>query len=692
MEKNNVKRISCKRCQQRKIRCSRTFPCGNCSTASARCEYRESDFKRPPVSREYVASLETRIASLEGFLARLKDAGGDERNQILDGAEVKDYVPSFSETPLLEEESAISEALAKASLQETTDGLMIYHGPTSFFQGDVGDARAASSSSTSKPSPSQADRANLSNPTMRLCVGLFFTWLYPLFMFIDREAFLGDFEENPVDGDFCSPPLVYATAALGALMSGDPEVRALSATFAATAQNILLTEGMDAPKPTSIQALLCCGFYDVGQRKISRGWLLAGMAFRMGQDIGFQRDPTYLESEMGERSRAKSASPSPYPFDTEFRRRVYWGCFLSDKIFSLYLGRPATMHETDGDMNISEPLPNEPPIWDNWLSAHDLSSLKTMRPDGDGPGLTPVFNQEIELARIIHDMLSTTFAPKKQKDAKARRWTEISLNKLNARLVAWHEALPADMRWKKWWTNKDVLQPNVAILHVLYHSTRICLNLPFLASVGPNPSISDETSNNPLAVSYRICKTAAESLSDVIQRFRGQHTLGNAPILFVGGSVIAMNAIMVTLRHQGGGSGPAPSVKDTLLPFLYEALGELAPSWSLAGEARLRFRSALNKQQHADGAAEDWQDGAPAPVPETPGDPSVAGPSSVDMTPRHGASFGNLSPEQYVWEPMNVLGGDAAYWGAMGDSLLGTDLNFFDGMTDFDWPDEPPTQ
>lgn len=228
---------------------------------------------------------------------------------------------------------------------------MIYHGPTSFFQGDVGDAQPTSSSSTSKPSPSsQAHRANLSNPTMRLCVGLFFTWLYPLFMFIDREAFLGDFEENPADGDFCSPPLIYAIAALGALMSGDPEVKALAATFAATAQNILLTEGMDAPKPTSIQALLCCGFYEVGQRKISRGWLLAGesatlllscsrderyflraagMAFRMGQDIGFQRDPTYLESEAGERSRATSLPPNPY--DTEFRRRVYWGCFLSDK-------------------------------------------------------------------------------------------------------------------------------------------------------------------------------------------------------------------------------------------------------------------------------------------------------------------------------------------------------------------------
>ncbi|KAK1701813.1 hypothetical protein BDP67DRAFT_585826 [Colletotrichum lupini] len=102
MEKNQ-KRISCKRCQQRKIRCSRTFPCTNCSTASAKCEFRESDFKRPPVSREYVAALESRIASLESLLGNLKAADGDERNQILDDLEVQDYVPSFSGLPLADE-------------------------------------------------------------------------------------------------------------------------------------------------------------------------------------------------------------------------------------------------------------------------------------------------------------------------------------------------------------------------------------------------------------------------------------------------------------------------------------------------------------------------------------------------------------------------------------------------------------
>ncbi|KAK1848628.1 transcription factor [Colletotrichum chrysophilum] len=704
------------------IRCSRTFPCANCSAASAKCEFRESDFKRPPVSREYVAALESRIASLEGFLARLKEASNDERNQILDEVEIKDYVPSFSSLPL-EDEAALSEALTKATLQETLDGSMIYHGPTSIFQNDYGDT-CGSSSGNSKKSPFQDDRSNLINQTMRLCLGLFFYWQYPLFMFIDREAFVAEFEDNPIDGDFCSPPLIYAAAAIGALMSKDPEIRSRAQGFADTAQSILTTEGLSAPRPTSVQALLCCGYYEVGQGNISRGWMFAGMAFRMGQDIGFQREPTHWGSE------DRPNSESPFPFDNEFRRRIYWGCFLSDKIFSLFLGRPTFMYENDADVNLSEPLPHEPPVWENWLFSHDLGFLKTVRPAG--PKLTLLFNQQIELARIIHDMLSTTFAPRKKTDAHARRWTEVSLNKLNARLVAWHEALPTNMRWKKWFTNKNNLQVNVAILHTLYHSTRISLNLPFIASIGHTPSLSEdkpENEKNPLAQSFRVCRAGAEGIVDVLQRFKSEHTLGNAPLLFVGGCILAMNAILVTCRHM---SNPSSLANDTLLPILDDALQDMAHSWSLAGEARLKFKSVLDvktrrsagppteAEKHVSGSRSASEvpksvpvlheelsktaattpavASAPAPNMASPGPGVLIDPTLI--TPG-GESLGNMgiatqsgdleTPGQHVWEPMSVLDSESAYWAGVGDNFLAeSDLNFFDGVPEFDWSDQPP--
>ena len=53
------------------------------------------------------------------------------------------------------------------------------------------------------------------------------------------------------------------------------------------------------------------------------------MAFRMGQDLGLQRDPTLWGRPV--------QSAAIYFFDEEFRRRIYWGCFLSDKYGNFWL-------------------------------------------------------------------------------------------------------------------------------------------------------------------------------------------------------------------------------------------------------------------------------------------------------------------------------------------------------------------
>ncbi|KAI0113096.1 fungal-specific transcription factor domain-containing protein [Daldinia grandis] len=451
MENNYVRRLSCKRCQHRKIRCSRTHPCGNCSAANARCEFRDNDFKRPPVSREYATALESRVAMLEGVLARLKNATHEERNTILGDVIFHDHMVSF-ESPLTNQEEDLSGSMAKASMQETTEGSMIYHGPTSIFTGVEENPGVINTPTTTSLSYESVEYYH--NPMIRLCLALFFYWQYSQFMFIDRECFVQEFDRDPINSEFCSPSLIYAASALGALMSHDADTRALASKFVGYAEDILVRQGLVVPTITSVQALLCCAYYEVGKGNLSKGWMYSGMAFRMGQDLGLQRDPALWGRP--------AQSTAVYFFDEEFRRRIYWGCFLSDKIFSLFLGRPTFMHENDADVDTSEPLPHDPPIWDDWLQSHNMSSLKTVRPAG--PKLTLLFNQQVDLGRIIHDILSNVFSPKGKGFTKSKRWTTTVLQQLNARLLSWHEALPADMRWKKWFTNRDRLQPNVTVL------------------------------------------------------------------------------------------------------------------------------------------------------------------------------------------------------------------------------------
>ncbi|CAK7202820.1 hypothetical protein SEUCBS139899_005547 [Sporothrix eucalyptigena] len=332
--------------------------------AKAKCEFRENDFKRPPVSREYVASLESRIATLERFLAEVKAAPtDDQRRAMLEHISFQDHLRTAAAVPTAghlpsesDDDKALREAMTKASLQETAEGSRIYHGPTSIFSdSEVAAASKSpylgSSASLSTSTPQYVDEyGSLHNPKISLCIGLFFFWQYSQFMFIDREAFVQEYDQDPVNGEFCSEPLVYAICAIGALMSPDPETRSMSTSFASSAQDILMSKDMlRVPRVTSVQALLCCAFYEVGRGNLSKGWLFSGIAFRIGQDLGFQRDPAHWD--------IKSQLVAPYNFDNEFRRRIYWGSFLSDKIFSLFLGRPTFMHENDADVEFSEPLP-----------------------------------------------------------------------------------------------------------------------------------------------------------------------------------------------------------------------------------------------------------------------------------------------------------------------------------------------
>jgi hypothetical protein len=77
------KRLSCKRCQTRKIRCNRFQPCSNCAQVDALCEYRDVDVRRRPVSQTYLAALESRLAWYESSLRTLKRSSSSDRDALL---------------------------------------------------------------------------------------------------------------------------------------------------------------------------------------------------------------------------------------------------------------------------------------------------------------------------------------------------------------------------------------------------------------------------------------------------------------------------------------------------------------------------------------------------------------------------------------------------------------------------------
>lgn len=112
------------------IKCSRTHPCTSCMAANVRCEFREDDFKRPPVSREYIAALESRVATLEAVIGRLKEASSEERDEILEGVTLQEQTQPFAPETEADpdvDEIALSDAIRKATLHETDQGMLPTH-------------------------------------------------------------------------------------------------------------------------------------------------------------------------------------------------------------------------------------------------------------------------------------------------------------------------------------------------------------------------------------------------------------------------------------------------------------------------------------------------------------------------------------------------------------------------------------
>lgn len=58
------------------------------------CEFRADDWKRPPISQEYVAALEGRIAALEALLSNIKSSSGHQRDSIVEGIDFIDHLPA----------------------------------------------------------------------------------------------------------------------------------------------------------------------------------------------------------------------------------------------------------------------------------------------------------------------------------------------------------------------------------------------------------------------------------------------------------------------------------------------------------------------------------------------------------------------------------------------------------------------
>ncbi|KAI8375123.1 fungal-specific transcription factor domain-containing protein [Blakeslea trispora] len=325
---------------------------------------------------------------------------------------------------------------------------------------------------------------------------LYFTHFYPVLpLFYKRRLNCVRSPSSPL-----SPLLLNAIYAIASRVSPDKRVRS-DPNAPDTAGDIfferarcLLDEYYDTPRISTVQALLLMSSHQMGAMKAARAWLYSGMAFRMAQDLGLNRNCDHW---------------SILPEERERRKRVFWCCYVVDRITSAVYGRSSNFEERDCDVPFPSLDDDEP------IKAKGNSS----RPPA---GLLQVFIQTIKVCDILGHVLQSIYYANAKYHTTDPQHLDHILTSLNRQLSEWYNRLPESLQYHPPNTQNGEKGPDppsaICQLHLIYHTTMILLHRSFI----PGPTQKQLPTSLP---SYKLCESAATSILDIVNIMLGENHL-----------------------------------------------------------------------------------------------------------------------------------------------------------------------
>lgn len=363
------------------------------------------------------------------------------------------------------------------------------------------------------------------------------------FLLTYRPAVMRDLLHN---GPYCSEFLVNAIFACSSKYSRRMEVRDNPADPTSSGRRFfvrcdqLLAEQslLNSSSIATLVGLLLLGSTYNARGETSKGWLYTGYALRMVYDLGLHLD-----------YKATTANAE----DVEIRRRVFWGAFICDKLQSLYLGRPMTIHLRDA--HVSRNFMDTMEENELWAPYTDPSLPQETAP---APSVTPTpihsvttFQQMCLLSRIMTKIINRIYVVGATA-ANART----CLQSIDDALDAWWDSLPDDLRFEPWSDDPAVSQrrpaPNAMILNAVYYSLIILLHRPFISDGHLRSAVAP-------ASSWKRCSRAARNITSIVLSYQSAYTLRSAPYLvsyavYVACTIHVRNAAATELNQPGENS------------------------------------------------------------------------------------------------------------------------------------------
>jgi hypothetical protein len=198
--------------------------------------------------------------------------------------------------------------------------------------------------------------------------------------------------------------------------------------FFKRAKILVLSSLFQAASIDLVQALLLMGQYLHTSLELDNSLTVVGLAIRMAQSLGLHLDTTTSTLKV---------------MDQEVRKRVWWGCFVIDRLLSMKVGRPPTIHDGP-DITVAMPMA----IDDEYLMN-----------DSEGPPIQPpgipskfdFLTFVITQCRLLERICNTLYKGR-QVDISRNGLTDIpkllALSiQLDGSLMAWQQTLPPHLRF-----------------------------------------------------------------------------------------------------------------------------------------------------------------------------------------------------------------------------------------------------
>jgi hypothetical protein len=195
-------------------------------------------------------------------------------------------------------------------------------------------------------------------------VDSYFTYRHPLNAYMHEATFRKRYERLWLSEDLGGEEASEANLAWIGLVNlvftfgsqGGGRMAVDRARYFKRAKTLVFSGLLQASSIELVQGLLLMGRFYHGSLELNNCWTVVGLAIRMAQGLGLHLDASSFTSDL---------------IDQEVRKRVWWGCFVLDRVLSMKVGRPPTIHDGP-NIEVGYPLavddeyltsdPSRPPI------------------------------------------------------------------------------------------------------------------------------------------------------------------------------------------------------------------------------------------------------------------------------------------------------------------------------------------